>query len=127
MTYSYDRRLSKETLAWLRTWTWDWSKGSPVPSPKVIRELAPYRPKHPVKLYRFESDPAQAKNKAMRSFTYERGMVEFMAETDEQEGGRGVVIEMRVDPKFILVDMTLLPPGLQPEVLNEVVVSRTPI
>lgn len=122
--------LSREAIQWLKAWSF--SHNPPRLTTELIREFTRFRPSHPVKLYRFEKAPEDAHKKQLRSFTYERGMVEFMAETDAQEGGHGEILEEIVTPSRILVDLTRLPSpwtggsGAN-ALLNEVVVTQKPI
>jgi hypothetical protein len=114
--------LSPAAIAWLHQCSF--SDMTKPPTPEVVAELSKYRPRSAVRLYRFEATPETARLKKLRSFTYEQGMVEFMAETDEQQGGHGEIVVEMVYPSRILVDMTKLPSAIKEGLLNEVIVSR---
>ena len=112
------KRLSAKTMRWLHEWMW----GSTYPAiPRsVLDEVAPYRPTTPVNVCRYAEDVKTEHKKYLRSFSYDRELVDFMLEVNET----GKVYCDVFDPKNIVVDFTRLPGWEKGEFLNEVIVSR---
>jgi 2'-5' RNA ligase len=113
--------LSKEAYEWLHSWSF--TRIAPKLTDQLIKEFSQYKPSTPVKLYRAE-DVTSSETKTLKSWTYEKGMTEFMQEVAEQEGhpDKIVIREEIIDPVDILIDFTKLPDDLKGDFLNEVIV-----
>ena len=118
--------LPARSMSWMMKWSWG-QESEPFPreAPEwLLEDTEPFRPKHPVTLYRWSDHPEDESKKFLRSFTHDRGMVEFMQESKEQDGQTGEIIEELVHPEYVLIDTTTLPPRQAKEFINEVIVMR---
>lgn len=112
--------LSRRARAWLNAWAYSRAGLRQIPSLDLYREFARYRPASSVTLYRGVTDTPRAESeKALKSYTYERGLAEAIT----SEGGR--VETRRVYPSEVLVDFTRLPAAEQ--FVNEVIVMSPPL
>ena len=122
----YDTLLSRQSFDWITDWSWKAKGGmEKEPSEKVKKELSRFKPSHPVLLYRGTKDTIANENKKKyRSFSYQRGYAESIAEVGDfhiEDGNEGCVIEQTVSPEDILVDITKIP-NYKKYFTNEVIV-----
>lgn len=113
--------MDKKLKRWLHEWTWT---KNPLPLTKDIEHLSkPYRPNKPVLLYRVETK--HSSKAPLQSWTYEKGMADFMLETAEQTGNKeGLhIVQKVIHPKSILIDISKLP-CKEEFVPSEVIVNK---
>lgn len=119
--------LPPRTYQWLVDWSWGPTKDLPRRPPDyVIEDTELFRPSHPVRLWRWSDHPETERHKFLRSFTHQQGMVEMMQVAAEQEGRGGEIIEEVVHPRYVLVDLTLVPQPQRDDFVDEVIVMREP-
>ena len=112
--------VSRDAANWLHSWTFKHDAGTL--TPEIEKELSKYRMTGIHKLFRAElPGKGSWKKKRFSSWTYKRGLAEFIKESDP----RYRVISRFAGPSDSLVDFTKLPNAS--DFLNEVIVKNPKI
>lgn len=126
----YDH-ISEKTHSFLVNWCWNETNlrfyqihGLNAIEDDIIKELAQWKPKSPIKLYRAVCDKegeAKYKNK-LKSYFKTMEAAKMTLEDMGCEKTNGYIQTVKVDPKNILVDMTLIPNWRDLDIIDEVIV-----
>lgn len=105
--------LADDTVRWMQLYTTDQLDPGENPTGAMLKELAPYKPKEPVTLYRGDSGEGENDSLAVRSWTHDLSVAEKFA------GENGTVYKETVDPKDIVFDSTTAPPDVTKHLQND--------
>jgi len=123
--------ISEKTHSFLINWCWNETNlrfyqthGLNAIDDDIINELSQWKPKSPIKLYRAVCDKegeSKYKNK-LKSYFKTLEAAQMTLEDMNCEASGGYIQTIKVNPKDILVDMTLIPNWRDLDIIDEVIV-----
>lgn len=126
--------ISERTHSFLINWCWNeinlrfyQTHGLNAIDDDIIEELSQWKPKTPIKLYRAVCDKEgeiKYKNK-LKSYFKTLEAAQMTLEDMNCESTGGYIQTIKVKPKDILVDMTLIPNWIDLDIIDEVIVIVT--